>query len=133
MKLEQAIHQRWAAAGALSALLPAEKLSTGFSRESGTPYAVLVRRSGRNLFRTNAGDALDEIALAIHVWHHDHDAGRTIVEAVRAVFDSSAFDLPDGPRVVHMRRAGEAAAQHDGGTWQFTIEFLVQVYLPSGE
>jgi hypothetical protein len=133
MKLEQAIHERWAAAGALSALLPAEKLSTGFSRASGTPYAVLIRSSGRNLFCTNAGDALDEITLAIHVWHDDHDAGRAILEQIQATFDRSAFDLSDGPRVVQMRRAAEAAAQHEGGAWQFTIEFLVQVYLPSGE
>lgn len=132
MKLEQAIHERWAATGALSALLPADRLKTGLARGAAVPYATLVRTAGRTLCRTNAGDALDEVTLTIHVWHDAFDAAAAIAHQVKAAFDRSAFDAGGGDRVVQMRRAGESVAQHGDGVWQWTIEFSVQVYLASG-
>jgi hypothetical protein len=132
MNLEQAIHQRWAAAAALCQLLPADRLHTGLARGTGTPYATLLRKPSRTLFRTNAGDALEEVPLVIHVWHDRFDAGQAIARQVQAVFDRSDFSLSDGGRVVQMRRAGESVVEHDDGVWQWAIEFSVQVYLPSG-
>ena len=132
MNLEQAIHQRWAAAFALCQLLPADRLRTGLARGTAMPYATLVRKPGRTLFRTNAGDALEEVPLGIHVWHDRFDASQAIAQQVQAVFDRSDFSLSDGARVVQMRRAGESVVQHDDGIWQWAIEFYVQVYLPSG-
>jgi len=132
MNLEQAIHQRWAAAGTLSALLPAEKLRTGLARGLGLPYAVLTRKAGRNVFRSSGGQALDEVILAVHVWHEEYDAGRAIVREIKAAFDNGDFSLPDGPRAVAMRWTGEAAPHYDGKAWRFELEFLVQVDLPSG-
>jgi hypothetical protein len=132
VNLEQAVHQRWAASEALAAMLAAERVTTGRSLGDSVPYATITRRQCRTAFRTNAGDALDEVTLRIHVWHDDHEAGRAIVEQVKATFDRSDFELAGGARVVQMRRAHDAAVQHDDGTWQFTVEFLVEVYLPSG-
>lgn len=132
MNLEHAIHERWAAASELAALLPAEKVATGCAASDSPPYAVLERRSARPLFHTNAGDALEDVELAIHVWHDDYDAGQAVAAQVQAAFDRTAFDLPGGRRVIQMRRAGSRVVQHAGGLWQFTLEFLVQVYLPSG-
>ncbi len=132
MNLEQAIHQRWAASDALAALLPAEHLKTGRSLAGSLPYATITRKSCRTAFRTNAGDALDEVALRISVWHGDYNAGRSVVEQMKAAFDRSSFDLSGGARVTQMRRTDDSALQHDDGTWQFIIDFLVQVYLPSG-
>ncbi len=132
MNLEQAIHERWAAAEALCALLPAEKLRTGAARGLELPYAVLTRKAGRNVFRTSGGQALDEVILAVCVRHEEYDAGRAVVREVMAAFDNSDFSLSDGPRVVAMRRTGETAPLHDGKAWRFELEFLVQVDLPSG-
>ncbi len=132
MNLEQAIHERWAAAEALSTLLPSEKLRTGVARGLELPYAVLTRKSSRNLFRTSGGQALDEVVLAFSVRHEEYDAGRAIVRQVAAAFDNSDFSLSDGPHVVAMRRTSEAAPLYDGKAWRFEIEFLVQVDLPSG-
>jgi hypothetical protein len=132
MNLEQAIHQRWAAASALCQLLPAARLHTGLARGVATPYATLVRKPGRTLFRTNAGDALEEVLLAIHVWHDRFDAGQAVAQQVQAVFDRSDFSLSDGDRVVQMRRAGESAVDHEDGVWQWVIEFFIHVHLPSG-
>ena len=132
MNLEQAIHQRWAASDDLAGLLPVERVKTGRSLNDSLPYATIARRKSRTLFRTNAGDALDEVTLRVNVWHDDYDAGRAIAEAVRAAFDRSDFPLSDGDRVIRMRRTNDFASQHDDGAWRFTVEFLAQVYLPSG-
>ena len=132
MNLEQAIHQRWADTPALEALLPAARLKTGRTRGDPMPYATLSRRRNRTRLRTNAGDAIDEVALEIDVYCDDYDAGRAIAAAVQAAFDRAGFDLPGGDRAVQMRRADDAASQDADGTWQFALQFLVQVHLPTG-
>mgnify|MGYP001827114254 CR=1 FL=1 len=132
MNLEQVIHQRWAASDTLNALLPAENVKTGRSLDGSTPYATIARLKSRTRLRTNAGDALDELTLRICVWHDEYDAGRAVAEEVKAAFDRSAFTLAGGDRVVQMLRSDDFASQHDDGLWQFTTEFLVQVYLSSG-
>jgi len=132
VNLEQVIHQRWAASDALASLLPAERVKTGRSHGDAMPYATVTRLGNRTVFRTNAGDALDEVALRINVWHDDYDAGRAVVAELKAALDRSDFPLAGGRRVVQMRRTGDSASQHDDGAWQFTVEFLVEVYLPSG-
>jgi hypothetical protein len=132
VNLEQAIHARWAATPSLESLLPAQRLRTGAFHGKGRPYATLERKTSRTAFRTNAGDALDEVALSIHVWHDSCDAGRAIVHEIQAAFDRSDFDLGGGDRVVQMRRTADTAKQHDDNVWQFTVEFSVSVYLSSG-
>lgn len=132
MNLEQVVHQRWAASEGLSSLLPAGNVKTGRSFDGSVPYASIARLGNRTAFRTNAGDALDEVTLRINVWHDEYDAGRAIMEQVNATFDRSDFALSGGDHVVQMRRTDDSASQHDDGTWQFTVEFLVQVHLPSG-
>ena len=97
-----------------------------------TTLRTLTRLHNRTAFRTNAGDALDEVTLRINVWHDDYNAGRAIVEQIKATFDRSDFALSGGDHVVQMRRTNDSASQHDDGTWQFTVEFLVQICLPSG-
>ncbi len=132
MSLEQAVHQRWAAASALVALLPAENVSTGLAAGRTLPYATIARKLGRATLRTNAGATLEEVTLRINVWHDDHDAGREIVEEVEAAFDGADFALSSGERVIQMRRTDEQGSQRDDGIWLFRLEFLVHVYLPTG-
>jgi hypothetical protein len=132
MELEAAIHDRWALTPALESLLPAERVRTGLVHGEGRPYATIERKSSRTAFRTNAGDSLDEITLAIHVWHDSYDAGQAIVQAILAALDRSDFDFGAGDRVVQMRRTAESAKQHDNNVWQFSLEFSVSVHLCSG-
>jgi len=132
VNLEQAIHQRWAAAGALTSLLPVENVKTGRSSDGPVPYATIVREKNRTAFRSNAGDALDEVTLRVDVWHDNYDKGRGIAEQVKAAFDRSEFALSGSDKVVQMRRTSDSATQDEDGMWRLTIEFLVQVYLPSG-
>jgi len=131
VNLEQAIHGRWADDATLESLLPAAGLTTGISPGATAPYATLNRLHCRTVLRSNAGDAVDEVALRVSIWHDNHDDGRAILEAVQGAFDRSAFSLADGQRVVEMRRTDDRAVQ-DGDKWNFVIDFLVRVYLPSG-
>ena len=133
MSLEEAVHQRWAATGALASLLPAENATTGSARGDSLPYATIVRKQGPAALRTNAGATLGEVTLRINVWHDDHDAGREIAEEVEAAFDGADFELSSGARVIYMRRTGEQASQRDDRIWRFTLDFLVHIYLPTGE
>jgi len=132
MNLEQAIHQRWAGDATLEGLLPAARLKTGRSVGETVPYATLARRRCRTRFRSNAGDALDEVTLRVRLWHDDYDAGRAIVEAIKTAFDRTDFPLAESDRVVQMRRTDDTAEQDNEGLWRFTIDFAVEVYLPVG-
>ncbi len=132
MNLEQAIHQRWADDDALNSLVAAEHVKTGRSLGAVLPRATIARRASRTAFRTNAGDALDEVTLRVSVWHDDYDAGRAVVGRVKTAFDRTDFPLDGDDRVVQMRRTDDSATQHTDGTWQFTVDFLVQVHLSSG-
>ncbi|MGQ9576488.1 MAG: DUF3168 domain-containing protein [Thermoguttaceae bacterium] len=131
VNLEAAVHARWAATPPLSALLPAERLRTGVFHGQGRPYATLQRRGGRTLLRTNAGDALDEVRLAVHIWHDSYDAAWAIAQQVKAAFDRTAFDLPGGGRAIQVRRTGEWAVQRETNIWHLTVEFSVSIYLES--
>jgi hypothetical protein len=132
VNLEQAIHQRWAASTSLAALLPAGNVKTGRASSGPMPYATIARERNRTVFRTNAGDALDEAEVAIDVWHDDYDAGRAIADQLTAAFDQSSFSLAGADRVVQMRRIEDSASQDAGGVWRFSTHFLVRVHLPSG-
>lgn len=131
MSLEQAIHERWAQVAALAALLPAERVTTGRAMDASLPYATLACPRRRTAIRTNDGATVDDVTLRIDVWHESYDAGQAIVAAIATAFDRSDFPLAGGRRVVGMRRDGDSVTQHADGVWQQTIEFLVQVYLPS--
>ena len=132
MTLEQSLHQRWAADERLTVLLPADRVKTGRAVGTATPYVTLLRQSSRVLLRTNAGDAIEEVVLRINVWHQEHDAGQTLAEAVKLVFDRSGFPLSGGDRVLRMLRHDEEIVQHSDGLWQFRLDFTIQVYLAFG-
>lgn len=103
MNLEQAIHERWATASPLYTRLPAASVRTGLCHDVGTPRAEIRRKSSRTLFHTNAFDAVDEVLVAIDVWHDDHDAGRALLDEIRVAFDRLAFNLDEGRRAIQMR------------------------------
>jgi len=132
MNLEQAIHQRWAESASLCELLSADRVKTGLTHVAAIPYATVVRKAGRTLFRTNAGDALEEVPLEIHLWHNSFDAGQAAADRVKTAFDGGEFILSDGGRAVQVRRDGESAVEHDDGVWRWTIRFSIQVYLSWG-
>ncbi len=127
MSLEQAIHQRWAANAALSALLPPERLTTGRSGGGDKPYATLLAAERRNALATNAGNAIREVEIELCLWHDGFDAGEEIVEYVQAVFNMATFELPDGSATVRMREASMTASQEADGVWCWKMKFTAKL------
>jgi hypothetical protein len=132
MNLAEVIHQRWAAAGTLESLLPAERVHTGLGVDAGLPYAVISKRADRPLSRHNDGSAVAEVVLQIEVFHDDYDAAAAIMHEIKTAFDRTAFDLAAGDKVLDMRRANDRETQSDDGLWQLTIDFNCTIHLPTG-
>ena len=125
----QAIHERWAAATALQAVLPASRLYTGVCPNAALPWATVGKESERPVACHNDGSAAVAVDVKIDVFHGDHDAGAAIVEQVVAAFDRSDFALAGNDRVVDMRRGNDFEQESDDGVWQFTCEFQCVVFL----
>ena len=129
MNLLQAINERWAAAAALEAVLPAARLYTGVCPDAALPWATLAKESERPVACCNDGSATVAVGLKIDVFHGDHDAGAGVVEQIIAAFDRSDFALAGSDRVVDMRRVNDFERESDDGVWQFTCEFQCVVFL----
>lgn len=132
MNLAQVIHQRWAAAEALNSLLPAQRVYTGISVDSTTPYAVITKQSDHPLTRHNDGSVVDTVGIRIQVFHDNYDAAAAIVEQIKAAFDRTYFSLSGSDKVINMQRSNDFERPGDDGVWQMVIDFNCMVYLESG-
>ena len=132
MNLLEVIHERWAATAALDDLLSAERVFTGVNVQRDVPYAAIRKRADRPLSRHNDGSAASKAALRLEIFHHDHDAALAILHQVAAAFDSAAFDLADGDKVLDMRRVDDWQTQGDDRVWQLTVDFNCTIHLAAG-
>ena len=132
MNLAQVIHQRWAAADALNALLPASRVYTGVSFDPVLPLAVLAKESDRPDSYQSDGSAIDLVVLRIRVFHAQHDAAAKIIHQIKKAFDRTTFDLTGGDTVLDMQRTNDHEQQRSDGSWEMTIDFKCTVYLASG-
>jgi hypothetical protein len=132
MNLMQAIHQRWAAAAELNALLPAARVFTGMSFEPSLPRAAIGKQSDKPTSYASDGSAIDTVAIRFLVFHDNYDDAAEIVHQIKAAFDRSSFALTGDDQVRLMQRTNDFEEQLDDGTWQMTIDFECAVYLASG-
>ncbi len=132
MNLAEVIHQRWAAATALDALLPVARVVTGMGVDATMPYAVVAKQSERPLTRHHDGSGVDLVVMRIEVFDENYDAGAAVLHAIKVAFDRTSFALSDGDDVLSMNRTGDDETQCDDGVWRFTIDFECTVYLKSG-
>jgi len=132
MNLAQAIHQRWAAAAALSELLPAARVHTGLSVGPTTPYAVISRPDQSPVSLHHDGSGIDAVTLRIQVYHDQYDAAAAIVQEIKAAFDRTSFELAGADRVLFMRRTADSEHQGEDGLWRLLVDFRCTVYLASG-
>ena len=132
MNLAKYLHQRWAEAAELNALLPEAKVFTGMSSDPARPYAVISKESAKPFSRHNDGSALDKVVMRIQVFHGQYDAGLAVMHEVKSAFECAVFDLDGGCKVLDMRRIGEYEKQLDAEEWQFTVDFQCTVYLRQG-
>jgi hypothetical protein len=132
MNLAQVIHQRWAAATALCALLPASRLFTGASFDPAPPLAVMTKQSDKPDSYQSDGSAIDLVVLRLRVLHVQHDAAAEIIHEIKKAFDRTSFDLADGDTVLAMQRVNDYEQQRNDGAWEMIIDFKCSVYLASG-
>jgi hypothetical protein len=129
--LMQAIQQRWGESAGLSALVPAERVSTGASPSPALPRAVLSKQSHQPLAACNDGSAVSTVGVRIEVFHANYDAAAAVVRQLAAVLDRADFPLPDGGRVINMRKMNDTEEQHSDGTWQMAVDFACTLYCPA--
>ena len=136
MDLAAAIHARWAADEALSALLPPGRLTTGLSPgdEPADPYATLTIAGGRGPVYANDGSSVETLTVRFGIAHAVYDLGGPIVEALLAAMDRSDLALAGGGKVVAMQRTGWPQESQDpaSGRWLWLVEFQCLVQLPGG-
>ena len=132
MSLEQAIHQRWAAAPELAALLPAARVSTGTTmRDTARPYGILQRVGTAKQLHTSSGTQLEDVRVQLVVWTDDLDSGKQILGAVDAAFHRSSFATPTG-MVRHMRRIDLTEQVQPDMCWKLAADFLALVEINAG-
>jgi hypothetical protein len=132
MNLTQVIHQRWAAATALNAVLPAARVYTGMSADASLPRAAIIKRSDKPTSYASGDSAVDAVVLRFVVYQADYADAAEIIHQIKVAFDRSSFDLSGADRVQNMQRMNDFEEQLDDGTWQMTIDFTCTVYLASG-
>lgn len=132
MNLAEVIHQRWAGATALIALLPASRVFTGASFDPAPPLAVMTKQSDKPDSYQSDGSAIDLVVLRMRVLHAQHDAAAEIVHEIKKAFDRTSFDLSGGDTVLNMQRVNDYEQQRDDGVWEMTIDFKCSVYLALG-
>jgi hypothetical protein len=132
MNLIQVIHQRWAAATALSALLPASRVFTGASFDPAPPLAVITKQSDKPDSYQSDGSAIDLVVLRMLVVHAQHDAAAEIIHQIKKAFDRTSFDLAGGDAVLDVVRVNDYEQQRSDGAWEMIIDFKLTVYLVSG-
>jgi hypothetical protein len=132
MNLIETIHQRWAAAAALNAILPASRLHTGLNPEPSLPRATVNKQSDKPLSYEADGSAVDAVVLRFVVFHQHHAEAAAIVHQIKVAFDRSTFDLAGNDKVQLMQRLNDCEEPMADGTWQMTIDFECTVYLAAG-
>ncbi|MBN2024499.1 MAG: hypothetical protein JW809_17095 [Pirellulales bacterium] len=128
MSIERAIHERWAASPALSALLDAQRVTTG--RRPGAAAAVcatIERTAARSLLPTNAGHGVEEIALRVTIRHEDYDAGHAILAAAAEALDGAVLALDAGARHARLRQIAQTPVQQPHAPWLFHLDLSARI------
>jgi hypothetical protein len=103
--LAQAIHQRWAADAALSALVPSDRFCTGRVPPSEEMPYCRLELPGGSQFQRSRQTLYEKQPIKFHVWTDTFDEGDGIVPEIRRVFANQAFDWATGG-VLDCRPAG---------------------------
>lgn len=136
MTLEQAIQQRWGDDDGLTALVPTQRLFTGFApADAARPYVVVERRKSRPTLRGSGGLQCAAVELVFRLEAANYDQAAAIAAAVAERFDSADFaadfDAGEG-RVVQMRRGEElrtGGARGASGSETVGWELLYEITL----
>ena len=147
MNLLETIQYIWETNTRLASLLPASsdqdvnKVHTGRNFTPELPFAILEKTGGSPEMYDNCDSGVDLVNVRVQIFAEDYDEGEEILDAVKAAFDRTHFDLywgsssssgEDIDKVLNMQRTQDSALQEPDGVWRFVIDFDAWVYLVNG-
>jgi len=123
--LEEAIQERWAAAGALTALVPAARVFTGAAVDQpAVPYVVWTRRASAPVARTSSGRNIDRTRMRCEIRAEQLTLAKQIAQAVHDAYNRVSFALTAGECLTMQVAAHEEALTHEGW-WVVATEYDV--------
>lgn len=137
MNLDAVLRARWAANGALEALLPIANVQTGtyFAKDPTFPYGTITGPGNPPGTRTNEGATVDDVTVRVAIYHdrNRRDDCKAIADAVRTAFNTTRFGLSGTDKVLDIR-SGQPQEINDQetGEWTFVVDLEIKVFLASG-
>ncbi|MDZ4781244.1 MAG: DUF3168 domain-containing protein [Planctomycetia bacterium] len=123
--LEQAIHERWAATGALTALVPAARVFTGAAvNQPATPYVVWMRVNTAPHARTSSGRQVDRTRMRCEIRTEQLAVAKQVAQAIFDAYNRAAFALVSGSCLTMQHVAHEESLAPEGW-WRVATEFDV--------
>lgn len=125
LAIEQAIHERWAATGALAALVPVARVFTGAAVDRpAVPYVVWQRINTASLARTSSGRQIDRSRVRCEIRAEQLSIAKQIAQAVFDAYNRDPLTLSTGV-CLDMRHAEYVEALPAEGWWRLAMEFDV--------
>jgi hypothetical protein len=123
--LEQAIHEYWAATGALTVLVPSARVFTGAAVDQpATPYVVWQRVSTAPQARTSSGRQVDRTRMRCEVRAEQLTIAKQVAQTVFDAYNRAALVLASGSCLTMQHAAYEEALAPEGW-WRVATEFDV--------
>lgn len=125
MSVLAAIHARWAADDAITAIVPAEQFTTGdrLDCDDDLPVATVNVEGERKEW--DSSKPLRVSTCRLQVWIREHAVGELLQGAVESAFDNTSWTT-GGTHVVLSRVENAYPVQEPEGVWQFVFDFEIQ-------
>jgi hypothetical protein len=123
--LEQAIHERWAATGALTALVPVARVFTGAAVDQpAAPYVVWQRVNTAPQARTSSGRQVDRTRMRCEIRAEQLAIAKQIAQAVFDAYNRATLTLVSGTCLIMQHVAFDEVLSPEGW-WRVATEFDV--------
>jgi len=123
--IEQALHELWAATGALTALVPAARVFTGAAVDRpATPYVVWQRVGTTPLARTSSNREVDRTRMRCEIRAEQLTITKQVAQAVFDVYNRATLTLTTGTGL-NMQHVSYEETLLPEGWWRVVLEFDV--------
>jgi hypothetical protein len=124
--LEQAIHERWGGAAALTALVPLARVFTGSAVDNpALPYVIWRRDATAPVARTSSGRNIGRTRVRCEVRAEQLTTAKQVAQVVFEEFNRSALVLPAGACLTMQHVAHEESLAPEGWWVVLTVYELL--------
>lgn len=131
MRLEQALHERWAADARLAELIPPANVWTGWQTPTPLPSASLLCVGEDHLWLTPKREWAERVRITVTIWSESFDRLRKAIDRVKVVFNRASFDLGDGARVIRMTVHRTTLHREEHEVWRGEVSFNALALRPA--